>query len=138
MRFRDSKKMQNLITVQRSLKRIMESYLIETIRKREEINLLRKELIESTESILFVNPALACHYVNFYRHLSEDEKKITDLQRIQEAKILSGKIKLDRLTRMKDESLLFEEREYDEEKNQDNIEQRILFNTVSHKFKTSY
>lgn len=137
MRFCNSKKLYNLISMQNCLRRIAERNLADTVCQRNKINILRDGLMDSMLSISLSNPYLACHYSNFYQYLSKNEKKMAELQTIQENKLLFEKIKVNRLTEFKDDILLIEEREFDDENNQDNIDQRILLNAVSHKFISS-
>ncbi|MFV0256318.1 hypothetical protein [Candidatus Liberibacter solanacearum] len=136
MRCRDSKTLHKLLSVQHCLKRIAEVNLAYTISQHKKINILREELIDSMYLIALKNPSLACHYSNFHHSLSENEKKMADLQSIQENKLLSEKVKIDRLTELKDEIYLLEERQYDDENNEDNVDQRVLFDAVSRKFIT--
>ncbi|MBY7649314.1 MAG: hypothetical protein C4617_02170 [Candidatus Liberibacter europaeus] len=137
MAFNDSKKLSNIIAIQHCLKIIAERNMSDTIFQRQQINILREELMESMISISLLNPALACHYSIFYQYLSRNEKKMADLQKIQENKLLFEKIKIDRLTKIQDNLSILEELESDDDNNQDSIDQRILFNAVSHKFISS-
>ncbi|AHA27765.1 hypothetical protein [Candidatus Liberibacter americanus] len=137
MRFCNSKRLYNLIYMQKCLRRIAEINLADTVYKRNEINILRKELMDSILSISLQNPHLACYYSKFYQFLSQNEKKMEDLQVVQENKLLFEETKFNRLTEIKDDIVILEERELDDENNQDNINQRILLNSVSHKFISS-
>ncbi|MCU7488706.1 hypothetical protein Q7M76_03410 [Candidatus Liberibacter asiaticus] len=134
MRSRKSRALYKIITAQCCIKSIAESNLAYTISERKKINILREKLKDSINSTALMNPALASHYLKFYHSLSQNDQKMASLQLVQENTLLSEKIKIDRLTEMKDETYLLEERQYDDENNNDNIEQRILFNAVSRKF----
>ncbi|MBL0848497.1 MAG: hypothetical protein EU981_00090 [Candidatus Liberibacter ctenarytainae] len=136
-RFRESKKLSRLISLQECFKKNAERNLANTICQRNEVKLLREELVEAIISTSFTNPFLGVHYSNYYQELSINDKKMADLQCIQEKKLLSKQVKIDRLTKIKEEICMIEEREYEDENNQDNIDVRISFNTAFHKFISS-
>ncbi|MEG8099256.1 hypothetical protein [Candidatus Liberibacter brunswickensis] len=134
MRFLDSKTLDKLIKLQSCIKNVAEVNVCYTVFERKKINILREKLIDSINSIALTNPLLASHYSNFYHSLSKNEKKIASLQLIQEKILSIENIKVDRLTKIKNMSSMLEERKYSDKNNEENIEQRILFDAVSRKF----
>ncbi|QTP64416.1 hypothetical protein HUT03_03830 [Candidatus Liberibacter africanus] len=123
-----------ILSVQHCLKSVAEVNLTCTILERKKINILREELINSINSTALTNPLLASHYSRFYHYLSDNDKKISSLQSTQEHILLSEKAKIDRLTEMTDRIHILEERQFEDKNNEENIEQKIIFNAVSRKF----
>ncbi|ACM35549.1 MULTISPECIES: hypothetical protein [Rhizobium/Agrobacterium group] len=117
-----SKKLKRLVAVQRHLEKIAEYDLVETARQRQEIAAGLERVIEALGSMDPVHRLFAQSYADRFDRLSGDDRRMADVQRVQENKVLRQRTKAERLQEKMLEARGHEDREAEDETLQDLID----------------
>ncbi|MCM2291388.1 hypothetical protein NAC44_03475 [Allorhizobium sp. BGMRC 0089] len=124
-----SRKLKRLVTVQRHLEKMAELDLAETSRKREEIAAGLDRVIEALGSMDPVHRLFAQSYAERFARLSSDDKRMIDVQRVQENIVLRQRTKADRLEDRMKEARDEEDREMQEKALEDLLD--LTFSTTA-------
>ncbi|MBB4010202.1 hypothetical protein [Allorhizobium taibaishanense] len=117
-----SKKLKRLVNVQRHLEKIAEFDLVETARQRAEISAGLDRTIEALGSMDPVHRLFAQSYAERFARLSSDDRRMADVQRVQENKVLRQRTKAERLEDKMYEARDAEDREAEDQALQDLID----------------
>ncbi|MDQ0457012.1 hypothetical protein [Rhizobium paknamense] len=92
-----SQKLKRLVAVQRHLEKIADMKLAETIRRREEIAAGLDRVVEALGSMDPVHRQFAQNYAERFSRLTQDDKRMADVQRVEENQVLRERTKAERL-----------------------------------------
>lgn len=110
-----SRKLKRLVAVQRQLERMAELELAETSRERARLAQSLTDVVDALESMAPEHRVFSHLYANRVATLTVRDGRLAGLENVQEAKLLSERIKADRLQEAAQGARAAEEREAEEE-----------------------
>ncbi|THF50851.1 hypothetical protein [Allorhizobium terrae] len=116
-----SQKLKRLVAVQRHLEKIAELDLADTARQRQEISAGLNRVIDALGSMDPVHRLFAQSYAERFSRLSSDDRRMADVQRVQENVVLRQRTKAERL-----EDKMIEARDHEDREAQDNTLQDLI------------
>ncbi|OLP45798.1 hypothetical protein [Rhizobium oryziradicis] len=116
-----SQKLKRLVAVQRHLEKIAELDLADTARQRQEISAGLNRVIEALGSMDPVHRLFAQSYAERFSRLSSDDRRMADVQRVQENVVLRQRTKAERL-----EDKMLEARDNEDREAEDNTLQDLI------------
>lgn len=116
-----SQKLKRLVAVQRHLEKMAELDLADTARQRQEISAGLDRVIEALGSMDPVHRLFSQSYAERFARLSNDDRRMADVQRVQENQILRQRTKAERL-----EDKMIEARDHEDREAEDNALQDLI------------
>jgi hypothetical protein len=116
-----SQKLKRLVAVQRHLEKIAELDLADTARQRQEISAGLNRVIEALGSMDPVHRLFSQSYAERFARLSSDDRRMADVQRVQENVVLRQRTKAERL-----EDKMIEARDDEDRETEDNTLQDLI------------
>ncbi|MGG7516293.1 hypothetical protein ACQ3G6_00215 [Allorhizobium undicola] len=94
---RKSQKLKRLVAVQRHLEKMADLRLADTIRKRQEISEGLDRVVQALGSLDPVHRQFSQNYAERFSRLTQDDKRMADVQRVEENQVLRERTKAERL-----------------------------------------
>lgn len=116
-----SQKLKRLVAVQRHLEKMAELDLADTARQRQEIAAGLDRVIEALGSMDPVHRLFSQSYAERFSRLSGDDRRMADVQRVQENVVLRQRTKAERL-----EDKMLEARDHEDREAEDNALQDLM------------